>query len=178
MPTESVAQDQLRAFVERIERMEEEKKAISDDIKEIYAEAKGNGFDTKVLRQVIRIRKQDRAERLEFEAILELYLAALGMSSGPTEDEQAEHDEAETAPPAKVRRGRGGKAMTEALAERAASSPSVRTAVENLQRSVDQSGHTLTITMPGHEPVTLAPRQKRGRLVANEQPDLPLTPGG
>jgi uncharacterized protein (UPF0335 family) len=90
MATESVAQDQLRAFVERIERMEEEKKAISDDIKEIYAEAKGNGFDTKVLRQVIRIRKQDRAERLEQEAILDLYLAALGMAIGPTEEEQDE----------------------------------------------------------------------------------------
>jgi uncharacterized protein (UPF0335 family) len=90
MAAESVAQDQLRAFVERIERMEEEKKAIADDIKEIYAEAKGNGFDTKVLRQVIRIRKQDRAERLEQEAILDLYLAALGMSVGPTEDEQEE----------------------------------------------------------------------------------------
>ncbi|HQZ12945.1 MAG TPA: DUF2312 domain-containing protein [Devosia sp.] len=88
MATESVAQDQLRAFVERIERMEEEKKAIADDIKEIYAEAKGNGFDTKVLRQVIRIRKQDRSERLEQEAILDLYLAALGMQAGPTEDEE------------------------------------------------------------------------------------------
>jgi uncharacterized protein (UPF0335 family) len=90
MAAESVAQDQLRAFVERIERMEEEKKAIADDIKEIYAEAKGNGFDTKVLRQVIRIRKQDRAERLEQEAILELYMAALGMSFAPTEEEQEE----------------------------------------------------------------------------------------
>jgi uncharacterized protein (UPF0335 family) len=88
MATESVAQDQLRAFVERIERMEEEKKAIADDIKEIYAEAKGNGFDTKVLRQVIRIRKQDRAERLEQEAILDLYLAALGMQAAPSEDEE------------------------------------------------------------------------------------------
>lgn len=88
MANESVAQDQLRAFVERIERMEEEKKAIADDIKEIYAEAKGNGFDTKVLRQVIRIRKQDRAERLEQEAILDLYLAALGMQVAPTEDEE------------------------------------------------------------------------------------------
>ena len=88
MATESVAQDQLRAFVERIERMEEEKKAIADDIKEIYAEAKGNGFDTKVLRQVIRIRKQDRNERLEQEAILELYMSALGMSLAPTEAEQ------------------------------------------------------------------------------------------
>ena len=89
MANESVAQDQLRAFVERIERMEEEKKAIADDIKEIYAEAKGNGFDTKVLRQVIRIRKQDRSERLEQEAILDLYLAALGMQAAPREDEQA-----------------------------------------------------------------------------------------
>jgi uncharacterized protein (UPF0335 family) len=68
--------------------MEEEKKAIADDIKEIYAEAKGNGFDTKVLRQVIRIRKQDRNERLEQEAILELYMSALGMSFAPTEAEQ------------------------------------------------------------------------------------------
>lgn len=88
MATEGVAQDQLRAFVERIERLEEEKQAIADDIKEVYAEAKGNGFDTKVLRQVIRIRKQDRSERLEQEAILELYLAALGMALGPSEDEQ------------------------------------------------------------------------------------------
>ena len=87
--SDSVAQDQIRAFVERIERMEEEKKAIADDIKEIYAEAKGNGFDTKVLRQVIRIRKQDRAERLEQEALLDLYMAALGMNSGAvSEDEE------------------------------------------------------------------------------------------
>lgn len=77
--TESVAQDQIRAFVERIERMEEEKRAIADDIKEIYAEAKGNGFDTKVLRQVVKIRKQDHSERMEQEALLELYMAALGM---------------------------------------------------------------------------------------------------
>jgi len=85
--TDSVAGDQLRAFVERIERMEEEKQAITDDIKEIYAEAKGNGFDTKVLRQVVRIRKQDRAERLEQEAILDLYLAELGMQTAPSDDE-------------------------------------------------------------------------------------------
>lgn len=83
--SDSVAQDQLKAFVERIERMAEEKKAITDDIREIYAEAKGNGFDTKVLRQVVKIRKQDHSERLEQEAILDLYLAALGM--------QARHDE-------------------------------------------------------------------------------------
>jgi uncharacterized protein (UPF0335 family) len=75
-----VAQDMLRSIVERIERLEEEKAALANDIKEVYAEAKGNGFDTKSLRQVIRIRKQDKAERQEAEAILELYLSALGMA--------------------------------------------------------------------------------------------------
>ena len=74
-----IAQDQLRTIVERIERLEEEKAAIAADIKEVYAEAKGNGFDTKVLRKVMRLRKQDRAERQEEEAVLELYLHALGM---------------------------------------------------------------------------------------------------
>jgi uncharacterized protein (UPF0335 family) len=73
------AKDQLRAFVERIERLEEEKKGISDDIKDVYAEAKGNGFDTKALRVVVRLRKQDKDERAEQEAILETYLHALGM---------------------------------------------------------------------------------------------------
>lgn len=77
--TGGVAQDQLRSVVERIERLEEEKAAIANDIKEVYAEAKGNGFDTKTLRQVIRMRKQDKAERQEQEAILELYMSALGM---------------------------------------------------------------------------------------------------
>jgi len=86
--SDSVAQDQMKAFVERIERMEEEKKAIADDIREIYAEAKGNGFDIKVLRQVVKIRKQDHSERMEQEAILDLYLAALGMQAAPSEDEE------------------------------------------------------------------------------------------
>lgn len=70
---------QLKAFIERIERLEEEKKAIADDIREVFAEAKGNGFDVKIMRQVIRIRKQDAHERLEQEAVLDTYLAALGM---------------------------------------------------------------------------------------------------
>ena len=87
---DSVAQDQLRAFIDRIERMEEEKKAISDDIKEIYAEAKGNGFDTKVLREIIRIRKQDHAERMEQEALLELYMSALGMMFKPSDGADVE----------------------------------------------------------------------------------------
>jgi len=76
---DDIAKDQLTAFVERIERLEEEKKGISDDIKEVYAEAKGNGFDVKVLRKVISLRKQDADERAEMEAILDLYLQALGM---------------------------------------------------------------------------------------------------
>ncbi|MEM1287235.1 MAG: DUF2312 domain-containing protein [Pseudomonadota bacterium] len=78
MSDSSIAAGQLRSFVERIERLEEEKKAIADDIKDVYGEAKGNGFDTKVLRQVVRIRKQDQAERQEQEALLDLYLGALG----------------------------------------------------------------------------------------------------
>lgn len=76
---ETVAHDQLRAFIERIERMEEEKAAIAADIKEIYAEAKGNGFDTKILRRIVNIRKQDANERLEQEALLDTYMRALGM---------------------------------------------------------------------------------------------------
>jgi len=73
------AKDQLKTFVERVERLEEEKKAISDDIRDVYAEAKGNGFDIKTLRVVVRLRKQDANERKEQEAILETYLHALGM---------------------------------------------------------------------------------------------------
>ena len=74
------AKDQLKAFVERVERLEEEKKAIADDIRDVYAEAKGNGFDVKALRAVIRLRKQDKDERAEQEAILDTYLHALGMA--------------------------------------------------------------------------------------------------
>ena len=72
------AQGQLKSIIERIERLEQEKTEIAEQIKEVFAEAKGNGFDVKVLRKVVRIRKQDRAKRLEEEAILDLYLSALG----------------------------------------------------------------------------------------------------
>ena len=75
----SIASDQLRTIVERIERLEEEKQALADDIKEVYAEAKSNGYDTATLRQVVRLRKQDTAERMEKEALLDLYMHALGM---------------------------------------------------------------------------------------------------
>lgn len=77
--TNRLAKDQLRAFVERIERLEEEKKVTSSDIREVYAEAKANGYDVKALRAVIRLRGQDVDERREQEAILETYLHALGM---------------------------------------------------------------------------------------------------
>lgn len=77
-----VAADQLRSFVDRIERLEEEKRALSEDLKEVYAEAKGTGFDTAVLRKVIALRKRDVADRQEEETILDLYLRALGMKPG------------------------------------------------------------------------------------------------
>lgn len=83
---DSVAQDQIKAFIERIERLSEEKAAIASDIKDIYAEAKGNGFETTILRQIIKIRKQDAHERMEQEALLELYMTALGMAQAPSED--------------------------------------------------------------------------------------------
>ena len=72
------AQGQLKSIVERIERLEQEKSEIAEQIKEVFAEAKGNGFDVKIINRVVRIRKQDRAKRQEEEAILDLYLAAIG----------------------------------------------------------------------------------------------------
>jgi uncharacterized protein (UPF0335 family) len=75
-----IAGEQLRAFIERIERLEEEKAGIAGDIREIFAEAKGNGFDTKAMRKIIALRKKDYSERQEEEAILELYMQALGMA--------------------------------------------------------------------------------------------------
>lgn len=74
-----VAGERLRAFIQRIEKLEEEKKAISDDIREVFAEAKANGYDPKIMRQVLRLRKMDTADRQEQDALLETYLAALGM---------------------------------------------------------------------------------------------------
>jgi uncharacterized protein (UPF0335 family) len=74
-----VARDQLRAFVERIERLETEKKGLSDDIRDVYGEAKSLGFDTKILKKVIALRKKDEQERMEEDLILDTYLQALGM---------------------------------------------------------------------------------------------------
>lgn len=74
-----VAAGELRQFIERIERLEEEKKALQDDIKDVMAELKGRGYDVKAVRSILRLRKQDPDERQEAEAILELYMNALGM---------------------------------------------------------------------------------------------------
>jgi len=90
--TTAVAQGQLRSIVERVERLEEEKKTIAEDIKEVYAEAKANGFDTKTLRKVVTLRKKDRAEREEEEAMLDLYLNALGMISAGLSDTGTQAD--------------------------------------------------------------------------------------
>jgi len=78
-PATRFAKDHLKAFVERIERLEEEKKATADDIRDVYAEAKATGFDVKALRTIVRLRKVDADERKEHEAILETYMHALGM---------------------------------------------------------------------------------------------------
>lgn len=74
-----VSGERLRSFIERIERLEDEKKALSEDIREVYSEAKGTGFDVKVLRQVIRLRKMDASDRSEMEEVLDVYKRALGM---------------------------------------------------------------------------------------------------
>jgi uncharacterized protein (UPF0335 family) len=81
MAKSGFAAGQLRSLIERIERLEEEKTALTSDIREVYAEAKGHGFDTKIMRQVVRMRKLDKADRQEQEAVLDLYLSALGMRS-------------------------------------------------------------------------------------------------
>jgi uncharacterized protein (UPF0335 family) len=78
-----IAGEALKSFVERIERLEEEKRALSGDIKEVYAEAKGNGFEPKIIRQIVRIRKMDKDQRDEEESLLELYMRALGMMPEP-----------------------------------------------------------------------------------------------
>ncbi|MBX6327759.1 MAG: DUF2312 domain-containing protein [Pseudolabrys sp.] len=80
-PATRFAKEQLKAFVERIERLEEEKKAAADDIRDVYAEAKGNGFDVKALRAIVRLRRLDPDERREQQEVLETYMHALGMAT-------------------------------------------------------------------------------------------------
>lgn len=80
--TGGIAADALRSYIERIERLEEEKKALADDIKDVYGEAKSTGFDVKIIRQIVRLRKMDEGDRQEQEALLDLYTHALGMIRG------------------------------------------------------------------------------------------------
>ena len=75
-----IAGDQLRAYIERIERLEEEKAALAADVREVFGEAKGNGFDVKIMRQVLRLRKMDGDDRAEEEALLDIYKRAIGMA--------------------------------------------------------------------------------------------------
>jgi uncharacterized protein (UPF0335 family) len=86
MTKTTFAHGQLKSIVERIERLEEEKKVIAGDIKEVYAEAKANGFDTKILRKVISLRKKEATEREEEQSMLDVYMAALGMIPGESEE--------------------------------------------------------------------------------------------
>lgn len=80
--SENVAADQLRLFIERIERLEDEKKGIQDDIKDVYLESKANGYDVKTMRKIVRLRKMEKNARQEAEALLATYAAALGMQLG------------------------------------------------------------------------------------------------
>jgi uncharacterized protein (UPF0335 family) len=80
-PATRFAKDQLKAFIERVERLEEEKKTLADDIRDVYAEAKGSGYDVKALRTIVRLRKLEATERQEQQAILDTYMHALGMAA-------------------------------------------------------------------------------------------------
>jgi uncharacterized protein (UPF0335 family) len=80
MSEDNVAADQLRLFIERIERLEEEKKGIADDVKDVYAEAKSNGYDAKTMRAIVRLRKMEKHARDEMDALLETYRNALGLA--------------------------------------------------------------------------------------------------
>ncbi len=101
-----IAGERLRSFIDRIERLEEEKRALGEDIKEVYAEAKGVGFDVKIMRQLIRLRKMDQDDRDEQEALLDVYKRALGMLPGSSSDE-SEEEAAPPPPPERRRRARG-----------------------------------------------------------------------
>ena len=125
--SESVAQNQIKAFVERIERLEEEVKAINDDKAEVYAEARGSGFDVKVLRKIIADRRKDHAERMEFETLYELYAAALGMQVAPPHAHVHAREDVEWQPPRVATLGdqrdayRAGKPISQDFAYESAS---------------------------------------------------------
>jgi uncharacterized protein (UPF0335 family) len=121
----SGTRDQLRAFVERVERLEEEKAALAADLKEVYAEAKSMGFDVKTLRTIVRIRKQDLNERQEAEALLETYMIALGMTPSfePEQDQSGAATPAGAAAPAGAEVQEGAAAPTGAAVQEGEAAP-------------------------------------------------------
>lgn len=126
-----IAKDQLRSFIDRIERLNEEREALSADIREVFSEAKGTGFDTKVMRQVIALRKLDKADFQEAEAMRDLYLSALGML-GDTPLGQAAISKVSAPKRDEIPHDR----ETGEIVERAAKSPAVRKAAEKLKTAL------------------------------------------
>jgi uncharacterized protein (UPF0335 family) len=140
-----VAADELRQIVERVERLEEEKAGIAGDIKEVFAEAKGRGFDTKIIRKVIAIRKRDRAEIEEEQAILDLYMQALGMLADTPLGEAAVRREARRARDVQVD-------LEDAIAGLGRPvEPTEEERAKGVTLAFDKNGTRMTLTMP--EPV-------------------------
>lgn len=142
-----IAAERLKQFIERIERLEEEKKALSDDVKDVYAEAKAVGFDPKVMRQVVKLRKLDKDDRQEQEALLETYLHALGMDGTPLGDAATDR---------------------EARVAQAVASPGVRRAFKDFAEVIPPGG-SMTIGMQG-QPGTRISRDADGALAVEDEP--------
>lgn len=155
-----VARDQLRAFIERIERLEEEKKTIADDIKDVYGEAKGMGYDTKIMKQVIALRKKDDQERTEEDMVRDTYLAALGMLPD---------FEADIAPAPGAPKPTRSPAMALQSPRKAAEAVSERTAVQVEDHSPAEA------TIEGQPSETVATSAESAGEAASKSSDLPTT---
>lgn len=154
-----VAGERLKSFIERIERLEEEKAGIANDIKEVYAEAKGSGFDTKIMRQVVRLRKMDQADREEQETLLDVYLSALGMI--PSAVERDPHPDPAPAPP------RGSRALRRAVEDLGTPVPVTEAEREKgVVAAFDRGGTRMSIAVPGAGP-------SQGGGGAEADPDTP-----
>ncbi len=128
---EAIARDLIKSIVERIERLEEEKATLAEDIREVFAEAKGNGFDVKTLRQVIKLRKMDTSERQEAEALLDLYLTALGMTPIERAIKAAEDSDAISGQAAAEMRDASDAVMARRV-RKVAADPKVRAALKQM----------------------------------------------
>lgn len=147
----SVVADQLKTIIERIERLEEEKAGVAGDIKDVYAEAKANGFNAKVIRKIIAMRKRDYDERMEEEALLELYMNALGMlADTPLGRAAAERDFGSKAVDAATRRAAAAPSVQKAV--RALGTPVPVTDAERKKGTVasfERNGMRMSIQLPG-----------------------------